>query len=145
MKTSLKNRLRILLNFFTIIPIQIIPATLLENRRQIEPNEIPSCLIPRLLVVFTRQLEILVTTLTLLLKRSEFWLELKRGDRARIQTKTAEFIALPFPLSSKLKIWSFHVVVVKGQQRNVQKSVITCRVIVLLIKPFTFFRFPLPS
>ena len=36
----------------------------LENRRKIEPGkEIPSCLIPRLRVVFTRQLEILVTTL----------------------------------------------------------------------------------
>ena len=34
-----------------------------ENRRKIEPKEIPSCLIPRLIVVFTRQLEILVTTL----------------------------------------------------------------------------------
>ena len=30
-----------------------------------EPKEIPSCLIPRLLVVFTQQLEILVTTLAL--------------------------------------------------------------------------------
>ena len=36
---------------------------LLENRRKIEPKEIPSRLIPRLLVLFTRQLEILVTTL----------------------------------------------------------------------------------
>ena len=36
---------------------------LLENRRKIEAKEIPSRLIPRLLVVFTRQLEILVTTL----------------------------------------------------------------------------------
>ena len=35
----------------------------LENRRKLEPKEIPSCLIPHLLVVFTRQLEILVTTL----------------------------------------------------------------------------------
>ena len=34
-----------------------------ENRRKIEPKEILSCLIPRLLIVFTRQLEILVTTL----------------------------------------------------------------------------------
>ena len=34
-----------------------------ENKRKIEPKETPSCLIPRLLVVFTRQLEILVTTL----------------------------------------------------------------------------------
>ena len=30
-----------------------------------EPKEIPSCLIPRLLVVFTQQLEILVTPLSL--------------------------------------------------------------------------------
>ena len=36
---------------------------LLENRRKIEPKEIPCCLIPRLLVVFTWQLEILVTSL----------------------------------------------------------------------------------
>ena len=32
-----------------------------------------------------------------------------------------EFIAFPF--SSKLKIWSFHVVVVQGLQRSVQKEV----------------------
>ena len=32
-----------------------------ENKRKIEPKEIPSCLIPRLLVVFTLQLEMLVT------------------------------------------------------------------------------------
>ena len=38
---------------------------LLENRRKIEPIEIPSCLIPCLLVVFTQQLEILLTTLVL--------------------------------------------------------------------------------
>ena len=37
-----------------------------QNRRKIEPKEIPSCLIPRLLAVFTRQLEILVTTLHVL-------------------------------------------------------------------------------
>ena len=36
---------------------------LLENRRKIEQQEKPRRLIPRLLVVFTRQLEILVTTL----------------------------------------------------------------------------------
>ena len=36
---------------------------LLENRRKKEPKEIPSRLIPCLLVLFTRQLEILVTTL----------------------------------------------------------------------------------
>ena len=38
-----------------------------KNRRKIEPKEIPSHLIPRLLVVFTRQLEILVTTLAFFL------------------------------------------------------------------------------
>ena len=37
-----------------------------KNRRKIESKEIPSRLIPRLLVAFTRQLEILVTTLELL-------------------------------------------------------------------------------
>ena len=34
-----------------------------ENKRKMEPKETPGCLIPRLLVVFTLQLEILVTTL----------------------------------------------------------------------------------
>ena len=56
-----------------------------------------------------------------LLKRSEFMLELKREDCARVQTDMVEFITLPFSSSSKLKIWSFHVVVVQGRQRNVQK------------------------
>ena len=51
MKTLLKNRLCILLNFF----------------RQI----------------------------TLLLKRREFWLELKRGDSTQFQTEVVEFITLP--------------------------------------------------
>ena len=49
-------------------------------------------------------------------------MELKRGERARIQTEMVEFKALPFPFSSKIKIWSFHVVAVQVQQRNVQKS-----------------------
>ena len=35
----------------------------LENRRKVDPKETPSWLIAHLLVVFTRQLEILVTTL----------------------------------------------------------------------------------
>ena len=59
-------------------------------------------------------------------------LVLKRGGRTRVQTEMVEFIALPFQSEKKkLKIWSFHVVVVQGQQRNVQKSVIRCRVVVL--------------
>ena len=51
-----------------------------------------------------------------------FWLEQKRGERAQVLTEMVdghdaeavckEFIALPFPFPSKLKIWAFHVVVV---------------------------------
>ena len=40
-----------------------------ENKRKIDPKETPSCLVPRLLVVFTLQLEILVTTLSLVWER----------------------------------------------------------------------------
>ena len=50
-------------------------------------------------------------------------LELKRGGHSRVLIEMVELIALPFPSSKKLKIWSFHVVVVQGRQRNVQKSV----------------------
>ena len=59
----------------------------------------------------------------LLLKRRGFRLELKRGGSVRVQTEMVEFIALPFSSSKKLKIWSFHVVVVQRWQRIVQKSV----------------------
>ena len=51
-------------------------------------------------------------------------LETLATQATRVQTEIVEFIALPLPFPSKLKIWSFHVVVVQGQQRNVQKSVI---------------------
>ena len=50
-------------------------------------------------------------------------LELKRLGRPQVQTGMVEFIALPVPSSKQLKIWSFHVVVVQGRQRNVHKSV----------------------
>ena len=50
-------------------------------------------------------------------------LELKKRGRPRVQKGMVEFIALPVPSSKQLKIWSFHVVVVQGRQRNVQKSV----------------------
>ena len=54
-----------------------------------------------------------------------------------------EFISLPFPFSSKLKIWSFHVVVVQGRQRNVQKSVMHVQnCCFVLIKRITFFGVP---
>ena len=49
--------------------------------------------------------------------------ERRAGGRARFQTDMVEFIVLSFPYSSKLKVWRFHVLVVQGQQRNVQKSV----------------------
>ena len=50
-------------------------------------------------------------------------LELKRGGRTRVQTEMVEFIALLFQSSNSFKfVWSFHVVVVRGQQRNVQKK-----------------------
>ena len=49
-------------------------------------------------------------------------LELKGGDRPRVQTEVLEFIALPFPFSNERNIWPFHVVVVQGWQRNVQKK-----------------------
>ena len=49
-------------------------------------------------------------------------MELKRRYRVRVQTEMIEFIVLPFPFSSKLKIYSFPVVVVQGRQRNLQKS-----------------------
>ena len=37
-----------------------------------------------------------------LIKRREFRLEMRRGDRARVQTEMVEFIALPFPSSKNL-------------------------------------------
>ena len=51
--------------------------------------------------------------------------------------------ALPFPFPSKLKIWSFHVLVMQGLQRNVQKSVMyvqNCCFARHGIKPIVFFR-----
>ena len=44
-------------------------------------------------------------------------------NRAEAKTEMVEFIALPFLFSSELEISLFHVVVVQGHQRNVQKSV----------------------
>ena len=79
------------------------------------------------------------------LKRRELRLEMKRGDLARVQTEMIEFIGLLFPFSSKLKIWSFHVVGMQGRQRNVQKAWFTCRLVVFLSKYIAFLMFPLPS
>ena len=46
--------------------------SLMENKGKLEPKETPRCLIPRLLVVFTQQLEILTTTLTAVNKFSKW-------------------------------------------------------------------------
>ena len=42
-----------------------------------------------------------------LLKRREFMLELKRGERARVQTEMVKFIALSIPFSGTLKFGHF--------------------------------------
>ena len=69
-------------------------------------------------------------------------LELKRRGRTRVKTEIVEIIALPFPSSTKLKIWSFHVVVVEGRaaKKNVQKSVMHVRSCCFLTKPTDFRR-----
>ena len=80
-----------------------------------------------------------------LLKRREFGLELKRRGRARVQKEMAEFITLLFPFPSKLKFWSFHVVVVQGRQRNVQKSVLHVLSCCFAHWTYCFLTFPLLS
>ena len=64
-------------------------------------------------------------------------LELKRRNDARVRSEMVEFITLPFPSSKKqkLKIWSFHVVVVQGRPGNVQKGVMHKQSCFLLTKP----------
>ena len=52
------------------------------------------------------------------------------------ERERVKFIALPFPVSSRLKILSFHVLVVQGQQRNVQRACCKCRVFIM--KPIVF-------
>lgn len=59
---------------------------------------------------------------TQLLESWEVRLELKREYRIWVQREMVEFVVLPFPFSSQLKIWSFHIRVVQWWQRNVQKS-----------------------
>ena len=70
-------------------------------------------------------------------------MELKRGGSVP-KFRQVEFIALPFLFSSKLKIWSFKMVVVQGWQsfRVIQKSMMLDRVVVLFIKPVAFFDIP---
>ena len=52
------------------------PATFIGKWKNAEPKEFPSCLIPCLLVVFTRQLEILVTAqMQILLNLIEYFVK----------------------------------------------------------------------
>ena len=51
-----------------------------------------------------------------------FWQELKRGERAQVRREMVEFIALPFPFPSKLKIWSFHAVLVQPKAKKCTKK-----------------------
>ena len=47
--------------------------------------------------------------------------------------------------SIKHEIRHFHVAVVQKRKRSVQNVSCTCKVVVLLIKPIAFMKFPLPS
>ena len=82
-----------------------------------------------------------LSTVAQILKRREYMLDVKKGGRVRIRAGMVEFIALSFPVSSKINFWPFHVVVVQGRQRNWW---CTCRVVVLLIKSIAALTFPLP-
>ena len=48
---------------FPTATMSVVPRNFYWKTRKIEPKEIPSCLIPRLLVGFTRQLEIILVTI----------------------------------------------------------------------------------
>ena len=99
----------------------------------------------RILVVVVKWRHRAIVPFVLLLKRRGFWLELERGERIQIRTEMVEFIALPFPFPSKLKIWSFHVVVVQWRQRNVKKSVMHVQSCCFAHLTYCFLTFPLPS
>ena len=47
--------------------------------------------------------------------------ELKRGGHARVHTEMVEFIALPFPSSKKLNIWSFQTFSRRSRAGKVKK------------------------
>ena len=53
-----------------------------KYRRKIEPKEIPSCLIPCVLIVFTWELEMLLTTLQWIVSSSFGITVLGPGDKA---------------------------------------------------------------
>ena len=62
-----------------------------------------------------------LSQVALLLKRREFRLKLKRGDRARVQTEMVEFIAMQFP-KENLGILPCYVKVAHGRQNEITKK-----------------------
>ena len=56
--------------------------------------------------------------------------------------ETVRFIVLPSAFSSQLKTGSFHVVVVQGRQRNVQKSVMPVQSCCFAHKTYCVFDVP---
>ena len=64
-----------------------------ENRSNIEPKKTPSCLIPHLLVVFTQQLEILVTTLiSVTIQHLNWWRQLPENHQDWGYTQLGELV-----------------------------------------------------
>ena len=47
------------------------------------------------------------------LKEGDFGWSWREGNALKFGQQMVQFIALPFPFPSKLRIWSFHVVVVQ--------------------------------
>ena len=70
-------------------------------------------------------------------------MELKWGDRVQVLTELVIFITLPFPFSSKLKSWSFHVVFCGGTAKTFAKKRDALReLLFFLLNLFSFFDFP---
>ena len=125
---------------FPIVPRAFFPLstkTSWENRLHILSN--PFTVIPGLPVTQKKQEPIAP-------ERRQFMLVLKRVYRARVQTEMVEFIAWPFASSSKLKICSFHVIVVLGRQRKcTKKRDARAELLFCQTKRIDFLTWPLPS
>ena len=48
---------------FSLAAMSVRPATFTENKRKMEPEDLPNCTILLLLITYTRQLEVLATAL----------------------------------------------------------------------------------
>ena len=76
------------------------PATFIENKRKMEPEELPKCTIPLLLIMYTWQLEVLATALG---QGSSLWMELLNAWIFN-RWKTCPVCKLN-PLNPKINIW----------------------------------------